>query len=181
MPTPRVSVPQMTVSRPACASCSTTRRYFGSIPAWWTPIPARSSFDSVLPNPAPKRTVAIRAAIASLSRVAPVPEKRALVPRSSDVACSTAAAWVKWTTYAGACPVSTSSSRVSSRVSVDHVKLSGTGRSAWSTTAVSRPLRRATSSAIAVMSPRVADISRNCACGSSSSGTCHAQPRSGSA
>ena len=29
------------------------------------------------------------------------------------------------------------------------------------------------------MSPNVADISRNCACGSSSSGTCQAQPRSG--
>lgn len=33
MPTPRVSVPQMTLSIPAWASCSTSRRYFGSIPA----------------------------------------------------------------------------------------------------------------------------------------------------
>ena len=34
MPTPRVSVPQITLSRPACASCSTNRRYLGSMPAW---------------------------------------------------------------------------------------------------------------------------------------------------
>jgi hypothetical protein len=53
MPTPRVSVPQMTVSRPAWARVSTRRRYFGSIPAWWTPIPAFTSFCSVLPKPAP--------------------------------------------------------------------------------------------------------------------------------
>ena len=39
MPTPRVSVPQMTASRPAWASVSTSRRYLGSIPAWWTPMP----------------------------------------------------------------------------------------------------------------------------------------------
>ena len=32
MPTPSVSVPQMTLSSPACASCSTSRRYFGSMP-----------------------------------------------------------------------------------------------------------------------------------------------------
>ena len=58
MPTPRVSVPQMTRSSPAWASCSTSRRYFGSIPAWWTPIPLRISFDSVLPKPAPNRNAA---------------------------------------------------------------------------------------------------------------------------
>ena len=43
MPTPRVSVPQMTLSSPAWASCSTSRRYLGSIPAWWTPMPWRTS------------------------------------------------------------------------------------------------------------------------------------------
>ena len=32
-PTPKVSVPQMTLSRPRCASCSTNMRYFGSSPA----------------------------------------------------------------------------------------------------------------------------------------------------
>ena len=41
-PTPSVSVPQMTFSRPACASFSTSRRYFGSIPAWCTPMPCRT-------------------------------------------------------------------------------------------------------------------------------------------
>ncbi len=51
MPTPRVSVPQMTFSSPAWASCSTSRRYFGSMPAWWTPIPCRTSRLRVLPKP----------------------------------------------------------------------------------------------------------------------------------
>ncbi len=82
---------------------------------------------------------------------------------SSLVACSTAAACVKCTTYAGACPVVTSSSTVSSSGSRDQRKLSGTGRSASATTAVSRPVRRDRSAAISDMSPRVADISTNCA------------------
>ena len=41
-PTPSVSVPQMTFSRPAWASRSTRRRYFGSMPAWCTPMPCRT-------------------------------------------------------------------------------------------------------------------------------------------
>lgn len=41
-PTPSVSVPQITFSRPACASFSTSRRYFGSMPAWCTPMPCRT-------------------------------------------------------------------------------------------------------------------------------------------
>ena len=72
-------------------------------------------------------------------------------------------------------------SRQSSSVSRDHSKLSGTGRSAWSTTAVSRPLRRVRSAAISVTSPRVALISTNWVSTSSSNGTCHAHPRWGSA
>ena len=55
MPTPRVSVPQMTFSSPACASVSTSRRYFGSMPAWCTPMPCRTSRDSVLPKPGANR------------------------------------------------------------------------------------------------------------------------------
>ena len=55
MPTPRVSVPHTTLSSPACASVSTSRRYRGSIPAWCTPMPCRTSRDSVLPNPAENR------------------------------------------------------------------------------------------------------------------------------
>ncbi len=42
IPTPSVSVPQMTLSNPRCASCSTNTRYFGSNPAWCKPMPARS-------------------------------------------------------------------------------------------------------------------------------------------
>ena len=48
MPTPSVSVPQMTRSSPRCASCSTRRRYFGSMPAWCTPMPERMSRDERL-------------------------------------------------------------------------------------------------------------------------------------
>ena len=160
MPTPRVSVPQMTVSRPAWARVSTRRRYFGSIPAWCTPMPAFTSFCSVLPKPAPNRKAPIFSAMASLccrSILASPPTP------SSRVACSTALACVKCTTYAGAWPVVTSSSTVSSSGSTDHRKLRGTGRSASSTTAVARPVRRVRSAAISETSPRVADISTNCA------------------
>ena len=97
------------------------------------------------------------------------------------MACSTASFWVKCTTYAGAWWVVTSSSSVSGSGVSAQVKVSGTGRSASVTIAVSRPVRRVRSAARSVRSPRVADISTNCACGSSSSGTCQAQPRSGSA
>ena len=177
MPTPSVSVPQMTVSNPAWARVSTSRRYFGSIPAWCTPMPAFTSFWSVFPNPAPNRNPPIFSAIASLcSRSSrPTPPTP-----SSRVACSTADACVKCTTYAGACPVVTSSSTVSSSGSRDQRKLSGTGRSASATTAVSRPVRADRSAAISDMSPSVADISTNWAPVSSSRGTCQAQPRSGS-
>ena len=157
MPTPRVSVPQMTVSRPAWARVSTSRRYFGSIPAWCTPMPALTSFCRVFPNPAPNRNAPSFSTMASRSR----PARLSRPPPSSLVACSTAAACVKWTTYAGAWPVVTSSSTVSSSGSSDQLKLSGTGRSASATTAVSRPVRAVRSAAISDMSPSVADISRN--------------------
>lgn len=58
---------------------------------------------------------------------------------------------------------------------------SGTGRVAERTTEVGRPVRRVRSSSNRFTSPSVADIRTNCACGSSSSGICQAQPRSGSA
>ena len=67
MPTPRVSVPQMTLSSPAWASVSTSRRYRGSMPAWWTPMPCRTSRDRVLPNPEVNRKSPIRSAMASFS------------------------------------------------------------------------------------------------------------------
>ena len=81
------------------------------MPAWCTPMPLRTSFDRVLPNPAPNRNAPIRSEIASRS------SRDSFGPpdlgESSDVACSIAAAWVKCTTYTGACLVATSSSRVS--------------------------------------------------------------------
>ncbi len=92
MPTPSVSVPQMTLSSPACASSSTSRRYLGSMPAWCTPMPCRTSRDSVLPKPAVNRKLPIRSAMASFSaRV----ETLMLI---SDWARSSADAWVKCTT-----------------------------------------------------------------------------------
>ena len=49
------------------------------------------------------------------------------------------------------------------------------------TTAAGRPVRRVRSRWNRLTSPSVADISTNCACGSSISGTCQAQPLAGSA
>ena len=63
MPTPRVSVPQMTLSLPCWARVSTRRRYFGSIPAWWTPMPEVMNLRTVEPNPLEKRKSAISAAM----------------------------------------------------------------------------------------------------------------------
>jgi hypothetical protein len=92
MPTPRVSVPHTTLSRPACASSSTSRRYFGSIPAWCTPMPWRTSRDSVPPKPFVKRKSPISSAIRSFS------SRVLTLMLISAWACSTAAACVKWTT-----------------------------------------------------------------------------------
>ena len=92
MPTPSVSVPQMTLSSPAWARRSTSRRYFGSSPAWCTPTPLRTNRDSVLPNPVEKRKSPISSAMRSFSsRV----HRFVLI---SDWARSTADAWVKCTT-----------------------------------------------------------------------------------
>ena len=91
MPTPRVSVPQMTLSSPAWASCSTSRRYLGSMPAWCTPMPCRTSRDSVLPKPELNRKSPIAAAIRSFSA------RLQTLMLVSACACSRAAAWVKCT------------------------------------------------------------------------------------
>ena len=91
MPTPRVSVPQMTLSRPAWASCSTSRRYLGSMPAWCTPMPCLTSRESVFPKPEANRKSPISSAILSFSwRVHTFVD-------ISAWACSSAAAWVKCT------------------------------------------------------------------------------------
>ena len=175
MPTPRVSVPQTTLSRPACASTSTSRRYFGSIPAWCTPTPCRTSRDSVRPKPVENRNAPICSAIASFS------SRLHMLMLMSACACSIAPACVGCTTYTGACPPASRPSTVSCSGVVTYDGYSGTGRSVLVTRAVSRPVRRVSDSWKRVTSPSVADISTNCACGSSSSGTCQAQPRSGSA
>ena len=39
IPTPSVSVPQMTLRSPFWVSFSTRTRYLGSRPAWWMPMP----------------------------------------------------------------------------------------------------------------------------------------------
>ncbi len=92
MPTPRVSVPQMTFSRPACASCSTSLRYLGSMPAWCTPMPCRTIRDSVLPKPEVNRNPPIIAAMASFSA------RVHTFTLISACARSSAEAWVKCTT-----------------------------------------------------------------------------------
>jgi hypothetical protein len=44
-PTPSITVPQTTLSRPQAVSFSTKNRYFArSRPAWWLPQPWRRSF-----------------------------------------------------------------------------------------------------------------------------------------
>ena len=77
------------------------------MPAWCTPMPCRSSRDSVRPNPAEKRNPPIISAIASFSA-----RLHALMLVSA-CARSTADAWVKCTTYTGASCVASSSSSVS--------------------------------------------------------------------
>ncbi len=91
IPTPSVSVPQMTFSSPAWARVSTSRRYFGSMPAWWTPMPCLTSRDSVLPKPGANRKPPISSAIASFSA------RLQTFTLISACACSIAAAWVKCT------------------------------------------------------------------------------------
>ena len=175
IPTPSVSVPQMTLSSPSWASFSTRRRYLGSMPAWCTPMPARTRRFRVCPKPAENRKPAIRAAIASFSSL-DVTEIE-----DSPWAVSTASSCEKCTMYTGAWWVLTSSSTFSCSGTSDHSNVSGMGRSAWATTATSRPVRSVRSASRRVVSPRVADIRRNRACGSSRRGTCQAQPREGSA
>ncbi len=60
-------------------------------------------------------------------------------------------------------------------------KSSGTGRSSERTTASARSVNEGIFSTNSDTSPKVADISKNVAWGSVSSGICQALPRSGSA
>ena len=138
-------------------------------------MPERSSRDRVRPKPGPKRKSPIAAASSSLRRLAP----RSTL--SSAEARSTASFWEKCTTYTGALSCSTSRCSRSPIGSIAYSHSKGTGRTASSTTATSRPVRSRRSRTKKDTSPSVADMSTICACGSSSSGTCQAQPRWGSA
>ncbi|CAM5409178.1 hypothetical protein SNARM312S_08377 [Streptomyces narbonensis] len=90
-PTPSVSVPQITFSRPAWASFSTSRRYLGSMPAWCTPMPWRTYRERFCPNLVVKRKLPISSAILSFS------SRVHMLMLMSDCARSTACACVKWT------------------------------------------------------------------------------------
>jgi len=48
-PTPKVSVPQITLSSPCWANCSMSSRYLGKSPAWWMPTPKRMKRRTSLP------------------------------------------------------------------------------------------------------------------------------------
>ena len=87
MPTPRVSVPQITLSSPDWAKVSTNRRYFGSIPAWCTPMPWRTSRESVLPKPAENRKSPISSAMASFSALVVTLMLISVCARSMAAAC----------------------------------------------------------------------------------------------
>ncbi len=107
-----------------------------------------------------------------------------LVVSGSEVSCCASSAqsrWVKLTTYTGARPPVTRSYTVSWSGVSRHSNSSGTGLVVELTTAASTPVASSRRRAIPDMSPSVADISRKRACGSVTSGTCQAQPRSRSA
>ena len=174
MPTPRVSVPQMIFSSPDWASFSTRRRYFGSMPAWCTPMPSRTRRERICPKPLEKRKSPISSRIRSFSSALRI------FPPCSACACSRASFWVKWTMYTGASRSSRIVVIVSGSGVSDQRKSSGTGRGASATTVTARSVRSSRSSTKKETSPRVALISTNWQRGSSTSGTCQAQPRCGS-
>src|SRR5699024_3224414 len=155
MPTPRVSVPQMIFSSPDWASFSTRRRYFGSIPAWCTPMPSRTRRERICPKPFEKRKSPMISRIRSFSS-----GPRIFCPCSAW-ACSSASFWVKCTMYTGASRSSRIALIVSGSGSRDQRKSSGTGRGASSMTLTCRPVRSVRSSTKRVTSPSVALISTN--------------------
>ncbi len=91
-PTPSVSVPEMTCSSPCWESCSTSSRYFGSSPAWWTPMPKEMKRLHSLPYGVSKRNSPTASRIRSRSSRL---ETFALV---SAWASSAHSRWVKLTT-----------------------------------------------------------------------------------
>jgi hypothetical protein len=171
MPTPRVSVPQMTLSSPACANRSTRRRYLGSIPAWWTPMPWRTNLASVLPNPAAKRNPPTSSAISSFSA------RVSRLTLISDCARSTADGLGEvHDVHRGLVGGQQLLEHLGERRHPEVVhEGDGAGGRADHGDGPAGALGQV--SVNRVTSPSVADISTNWASGSSSSGTCQAQPR----
>ena len=67
-PTPSVSVPaDHLAAAPAATSCSTSRRYLGSRPAWWTPMPKERKRRNSLPYGVSKRKSPIASRMRSRS------------------------------------------------------------------------------------------------------------------
>ena len=85
-------MPQITLSRPACASVSTSRRYLGSMPGVVHADAVPDQPRHVLPKPAVNRKPPISSPMASFSA------RLHTLTLISAWACSIAAAWVKWTT-----------------------------------------------------------------------------------
>ena len=129
---------------------------------------------SAFPNPGPKRNSPMAAPMASFSA------RRHMLTLIIDWAARRPR-WVKCTTYTDAAVGL--EQRVDGLVErgVAVLVVEGTGRVALRTAAVVRPVCALSSLSNRRVSPSVADISTNCAWGSVSSGTCQAQPRSGSA
>ena len=92
MPTPSVSVPQMILSSPACASCSTSTRYFGSRPAWCRPMPCRSHLRMSAPYGLENSKPSIASAMAAFSsrvQILRLVKSCALDAASACVKCTT--------------------------------------------------------------------------------------------
>mmetsp|Transcript_4246 Transcript_4246/g.19265 ORF Transcript_4246/g.19265 Transcript_4246/m.19265 type:complete len:202 (-) Transcript_4246:1559-2164(-) len=175
-PTPNVSVPHMHFSKPFPARRSTRSLYFGRRPAWWTPTPKEMYRLSSLPTGVSNLNPPSSSLSAFFSSVV---NERVL---HRSCARSFASRCEKLTMYTGALSVSTSSLMLSIKDVSRYSNSSGTGRSPPPTTPTSRPAAFPSRCRwnLAV-SPKVADMRRNCASGISTMGTCHAHPRSGSA
>mmetsp|Transcript_335 Transcript_335/g.1321 ORF Transcript_335/g.1321 Transcript_335/m.1321 type:complete len:341 (-) Transcript_335:662-1684(-) len=172
-PTPRVSVPQITFSNPFPASFSTSNRYFGSKPAWCTPTPCEMYRHSSFPTGVSNLKFPISFLMFAFSAAVRFRVLHKSCARSFAVFC------VKFTTYTGERFVSRSVFTDSRSGVVLYSYVRGTGRSPPPTVVTFRPaLFFVRSLSNFLQSPNVALISRNCASGSSTRGTCHAHPRS---
>ena len=90
-PTPKVSVPHIRRRWPCWASFSTSSRYLGSKPAWWTPMPAVTKRLRSLPTGVSKRNPP------TASRTAALPAGLSTSRLVRLWARAEASFWVKWT------------------------------------------------------------------------------------